>query len=83
MLFYRYYSQDSKAKSIDELGYQIRKVGAHTFNNYPVAILIYNDKFIIEWINFMQENFRYKLVGKHLSDLIQLYMKNKFGKLCN
>lgn len=68
--FYRYYSQDSKAKSIDELGYQIRKVGAHTFNNYPVAILVYNDKFIIEWINFYARKILgTKLVGKHLSDI--------------
>lgn len=75
--FYRYYSQDSKAKSIDELGYQIRKVGSHTFNNYPVLIIVYSDKFNIEWINYYARKILgTKIVGKHLSDLdTKLYEK--------
>lgn len=70
MFFYRYYSQDSKAKLIDELGYQIRKVGSHTFNNFPVAILVYNEKFIVEWVNYYTRKILgIKIVGKHISDL--------------
>ncbi len=70
MFLFRYYSQDSKAKLIDELGYQIRKVGSNTFNNFPVAIMVYNDKFIIEWVNyFTRKVLGTKIVGKHLGDI--------------
>ena len=70
IFLYRYYSQDSKAKSIDELGYHIRKIGSHTFNNYPIAIIVYNDKFNVEWVNFHTRRILgTKIVGKHLGDI--------------
>lgn len=70
IFLYQYYLKDSKAKSIDELGYQIRKVGSNTFNNFPVAILVYNEKYVIEWVNYYTRKLLgTKLIGKHLSDL--------------
>ncbi len=70
LFLYRYYSQDSKVKTIDELGYQIRKVGSNTFNNFPVAIMVYNEKFVVEWVNyFTKKVLGSKIVGKHLGDL--------------
>ncbi len=70
LFLYRYYTQDSKTKSIDELGYQIRKVGSNTFNNFPVAIMVYNEKFMVEWVNyFTRKVLGTKIVGKHLGDL--------------
>ncbi len=70
MYLIRFYSQDSQAKTIDELGYQVRKVGSNTFNNFPVAIMVYNDKFVIEWVNyFTRKILGTKIVGRHLGDI--------------
>ncbi|QVK18229.1 DHH family phosphoesterase [Mycoplasmatota bacterium] len=70
LFLYRYYTHDSKTKSIDELGYQIRKIGSSTFNNFPVAIIVYNEKFIVEWVNFFTRKvLGTKIIGKHLGDL--------------
>ncbi|MDF2699924.1 MAG: phosphoesterase RecJ domain protein [Haloplasmataceae bacterium] len=70
LFLYKYYSSDSKAKAIDELGYHIRKVGSNTFNNFPVSIIVYNDKFVVEWVNYnTRKLLGTKNVGKHLKDI--------------
>lgn len=91
LFLFRFYSQDSQAKSIDELGYQIRKVGSNTFNNFPVAIMVYNDKFQIEWVNyFTRKILGTKIVGRHLGDIdttlyeklsLDYYMVEIWGKI--
>lgn len=77
LFIFKYYSQDSKTKSIDELTYHIKKVGANTFNNFPVAIMVYNEKFVVEWVNYYTKKlFDTKLIGKFIGDFdTNLYEK--------
>lgn len=67
---YKYYSKDSKVKNVNELSYHIKKVGANTFNHFPVLILVYNEKFKIEWANYYSKRqLGKKIVNKHISDI--------------
>jgi cyclic-di-AMP phosphodiesterase len=77
MSSYRYYYNDSNMVNVDQLGYHIKKVGADTFNNFPVVTIVYNDKYKIEWANYYSKQVIDKrLVNKHISDIdMTLYEK--------
>ena len=48
----KYHSVESQAKELYDLTYKVKKIGAHAFNQFPVAIIYYNDDNKIEWANF-------------------------------
>src|SRR5690554_3766029 len=67
---YRYYLKDSQTKTIDQLGYHIKRVGMETFNHFPVLTLVYNDKFKVTWANYYAKQFLGpKIINKHLNDI--------------
>jgi cyclic-di-AMP phosphodiesterase len=74
---YHAYYRDSNKINVDELSYHIKKVGADTFNNFPVVTLVYNDKYKIEWANYYSKQVIDKrMINKHLSDIdMTLYEK--------
>ncbi|ERJ13340.1 DHH family phosphoesterase [Haloplasma contractile] len=75
--YIKFYTHENKTKEISDLTYRVKKIGAHAFNRFPIAIISYTDDHKVDWANFNAKSiFGEKIAKKHLNKICpSLYEK--------
>ena len=59
---------EDKVKLTNSIAYKVKKAGERCFTEIPIGIIVYNNKYVVEWANnFAKEVFKSSLVDRSFS----------------
>ena len=59
---------EDKVKLTNSIAYKVKKAGERCFTEIPIGIIVYNNKYVVEWANnFAKDVFKSSLVDRSFS----------------